>query len=265
LARLRAEGKAVVRDEQAREQERRFLQGFAEAFEQIETLPDPLSGIDIHLADARVKHRLAAEAPDESRGPTNAASRFVLRTGGWGKPKAALAVEAGFVSRLGVLKAQGYDAEPATAAELVTRLQAGLDQAERDGMFTVMVLASPTGWSDEAREVLTGSAWRGRMSSGHLAVALHDLHSGQQIVDEADDRLGPLWPVLAADRWRAKVAEAERRALAEVSRSGMVSASDLSGQVGRGPWSRAALRRLADSGDFSLRELSDGDWVLSRG
>ena len=108
-ARLRGEGHPAVTGPEANLAEHNFLRSFAQRLERIEELPDPLSGRSIRLREARVKHQIAAARRGTGDLPANRASRFVLRAGGWGRPKRCLTLEAQFLSRPERLRSAGYD------------------------------------------------------------------------------------------------------------------------------------------------------------
>jgi excisionase family DNA binding protein len=265
VQRLRDRGLPVVTREQAKLLEEGFIRAFAQRLETIEELPDVLSGRVIRLRNARVKHAMQAGGRGPVDAPTNAISRFVLRVGGWGKPKAGLVLEARFLSRLEALASNGYDAEPLGEAELTPLLRDLRDRAEKDACFHVVLIASPTGWSDAAKTMITHRE-RGRAFHDRRAgVVLYDLHAEMEHLDEKDERLWPFWPVVAPARYAREVARCVEtvRDLARQMEGVSLdyAAKSCGGDVS---WVREAFGELKRTGQFKVDELPELGLVLSR-
>ena len=266
---LRQAGQTVVTGPGARLAEATFLRAFGQRLEQVDQLPDPLSGLDISLPEARVKHEIKSDKKSAGQGkdlPGNQTSRFVLRTGGWGKPKAGVVLEAQFLARCHRLAERGYDTEPIGQAELSAILNdlARAAKSKADA-FGVIILASPTGWSDDARSLIAGPSSGVKFHDRNIAVVLWDIAADESVFDIDDARLRAYWPIIAPKRWALQKAECirqivdamvDRNSLA-LNEAGKLIEQDLA-------WLRAGFVALAGEGKYLLDELADLGLVLSR-
>jgi len=265
VARLRGDGLAVVTAGEAALAEETLLRTFAQRLEQVDALPEPLSGLTIRLREARVKHEVEATQRAGKGLPGNRTSRFTLRSGGWGKPKACLTVEGRFLCRPDVLARAGYDAEAISEAELTRLLNELAERARRANCFRVVLIGSPTGWTEAAAAVVTDRNTSKAFHDRRVAVGLCDLHSDRVFLDAADARLRPFWPVLAPGRFEEEVARCVaslRGALLEKdSLSLSAAARDLGADES---FLRAAFAELKKTGEFLTDELPDIGLIISR-
>ena len=265
VARLRAEGRAVLAAEDAALAEETFLRTFAQRFEQIDELPEPLSGATVRLREARVQHEVEATERPRDRLPRNAVSRFTLRAGGWGKPKSCLAVEGRFFSRPDAVARAGYDAEPVGQAELTALLNDLAERARRSNCFRVVLVGSPTGWTEAAADAVVGRGGGKGFHDRRVAVALCDLHSDRVFMDESDPRLRPYWPLLAPRRYEEEVARCMAGVREMLLEKDSLSLSDAArGLSADESWVRAAFAELKAAGEFRTDELPEIGWVISR-
>ena len=176
---------------------------FAQRLEHVNELPDAVSKRTILLADARVKHEI--ESAGSAGGVTGGGgSRFTLRTGGWGKPKACLVLEARCLVHADSLVRRGYDAEPAGEAELTDLLSRLAAEGKRGDCFRVVLLGSPTGWEKAAAKLITEPDSGGGFRDRKVAVVLWDLRTDTAMMDESDVRLRAFWPVVSPSRYAAE-------------------------------------------------------------
>jgi len=197
VARLKSEGRPAITAADAVAAEEAFIRAFARRLELIDELPDPISGETLPLRSARVKHELeSAESAVLPGLPANRVSRFILRSGGWGRPKACIALEARFVSRPSALAAQGYDAEPISESELAAALATVSANAAKTGCFHAVIVGSPTGFADAARAIIADPANPSFFRDRLAAIALADLHADEVTIDESDERFRPFWPLM---------------------------------------------------------------------
>jgi excisionase family DNA binding protein len=265
VQRLRDKGRPVVTAEEAGRMEETFIRCFGQRIGRIDELPDPLSEETLNLQDARVQHELEPEPTEDDDLPRNVSSRFTLSVGGWGRRKAGLVLEARFYCRRDVLKTQGYDAEPVTGAECEEILNDLAHEWPDDQCFGVVLVGSPTGWSEEAIQLITdptsGKAFRDR----RIGVGLYDLHADAAHLDETDERLFAFWPLLAPARYETQIElfmEGVREALAGQD---SLALGDAAGRCGVNVmWMAEAFERLAKSNEFVLDELPEMGVVLSR-
>jgi excisionase family DNA binding protein len=266
IARLRKAGRPVVTTDDARLAEETFLRAFGQRFEQIEELPEPLSGRAVRLRDARVKHKIVEGAKARRGEAANRISRFTLRTGGWGKPKVCLTLEGRFIARTDALKKDGYEAAPIGRSELAQLLnELAAEVAKDEECFRVVLMASPTGWSEEASALVTNPQGSGAFRDKRAAVVLCDLHADKVLLDESDGRLQAFWPLVAPERQRRAVQECMETVRDLVLRRGSVSLADaVKASAGAECFVRAAFAELAEAGSYIVDELDGVGPVISR-
>ncbi|HUT61634.1 MAG TPA: helix-turn-helix domain-containing protein [Phycisphaerae bacterium] len=265
-ARLQAEGKPAITAADAVAAEEAFIRAFARRLELIDDLPDPISGTAVRLRAARVKHELESAAPAPRPGlPANRISRFTLRFGGWGRPKACLTLEARFICRPDVLAAQGYDAEPVSDAELAAALNAISDQAAKAGCFHAVIIGSPTGFSESARAIIVDPARSAFFRDRLAAVALLDLHADVVTLDETDERFLPFWPLVAPARFRAALDQCQQTIRQVLAPGGTMTLAEaaLACRVNQN-WMRTAATELARDGEFAMERRDDNTLVIIR-
>lgn len=200
IVRLRRSGAVVVTSAEALEAEEQFIRAFGERVGLFDELFDPLSGEIIVSRDARVRHQLEVTRQRSSDVPGNRVSRFAVRTGGWGKPKAGVVMEGRFFARPAVLKSRGYDSDPINEGELAGLLKILVNRAERSGCFNVVLVASPTGWSQAAGQMIVEPGREDMLADQNLGVVLLDSHGENVFINESDERLRPFWPLVAPNR-----------------------------------------------------------------
>jgi len=265
IDRLRAEGKPVVTAAEGRLAEEAFIRSFGQRLERIEELPEPLSGRAVVLRRARVKHEIEARFKGNDSLPLNRISRFILRTGGWGKPRSCLVLEARFACRPEVIESRGYDADPMTEGDLTPVLHALAGRGRKGECFHVAAVASPTGWT---RGAISMIAERNRAKAFHdkrAAVALVDLHADTVHLDESDERLFPFWPVLAPQRWEDEVERCARNVREILQAKNSLSLADaVRACKAHAVFVRAAFDRLEREGAYAVDELDDIGLVISR-
>jgi len=262
IADLRRAGKTVVTVAEARARAESFLRAFGQRIGQTEELPDSLSGLVVRLRKARVKH--TAEGLDVA-GVSGANSRFLLRVGGWGKPKGCLVLEARVIARDGRLNADGCDTEPIGKAELSGVLNRLASEAAKQQCFRVVQLGSLTGWADEAKDMLLRREGASFFRDRKVAVALCDLHAEETTIDETDERLWPFWPIVAPGRYAEALQACKttvRDALAAQNSLSLAGAAKLAGADEY--WVRDAFRQLSREEGYLTDEVPDVGLVISR-
>jgi hypothetical protein len=185
------------------EAEEQFIRAFGERVGLLDELSDPISGEIIVSRDARVRHQVEVTRQRGSDVPGNRVSHFAVRTGGWGKPKAGVVLEGRFFARPAILKSRGYDTDPIGEAELTGLLKILVNRATRSGCFNVVLVASPTGWSQAAGQMISEPGSQGAFADRNLCVVLWDLHGENVFIDESDERLRPFRPLVAPERHEA--------------------------------------------------------------
>lgn len=264
IRRLRREGRAVIERGRGVVEEEAFLRSFAQRFEGVERLTDPLTGRELILRDARVKHAVSGGSGGDGDVPGNRGSVFRIKTGGWGRPITQVVVEGRFCSHPEAIAQRGYDAEPIDAQELLAMLNETSASAQKDGAFHVVLMGSPTGFSPQAVEAARGARKGSRFRDERVGYALCDLAGETVVLDEADERLWPFWAVLDPPRHEAKVAECVEAIGGQLARSGSVTLDEAVAQCGgEGSWVEAAMRRIASRGAHDLDDIEGIGLVLS--
>jgi hypothetical protein len=241
------------------------LRAFAQRFEAIDELPDLLSRRDIALRAARVKHILEPDEHKGDRSPISRVSRFVLRVGGWGHPKAGLVLEARFVVRDQKLAASGYDADPLGEAELAPLLRELRERARAEDVFHVALVGSATGWDNVAQAAITRPTGGRAFHDRRVAVALQDLQRDQTYLNTEDERLREFWPLLAPARFGEELARCVARIRELAAKLSGIAIDHAARTLGvpRG-WVRAAFAELVKTGQYVTSELPELGLVLSR-
>ncbi|WP_251342734.1 hypothetical protein [Haloplanus halophilus] len=116
-----------------------------------------------------------------------------------------LVVEAQVVSNLDAHARNGFDAAPADVDRLLDVVNPVVYEAEREGYHYLLALASPTGWSERARQQVAGAGDDGGSRfSRHLSLCLVDLQTGDLYYDANDpvvaDNAALFEPPVVAER-----------------------------------------------------------------
>jgi excisionase family DNA binding protein len=228
VARLRNEGKGVVTAEEARSLEEHMIRSFGQRLEEVDEVPDPLAKRSIRLQQCRVKHQIEMGcAGREDNGPANRISRFSLKSGGWGRPVSSLVLECRFLSRPEKIAAQHYDAEPINENELTIVLNELSTQAKKAGSFHVVLIGSPTGWTERAVSLVTQKTHLKGFRDRRVAVVLWDLHTEKVAMDPSDERLWAFWVLVAPKEYAAKVSDCVARIREVLARRNSLSLAEI--------------------------------------
>jgi len=265
IERLRRDGKPVVSAADAREAEESFLRSFGRRLEEIEQLPDPLTGRAMALRSARVKHEIVVGVKGDDRLPGNRVSRFALKTGGWGKPGGQLVLECRFLSRPEAIKSKLYDAEPIGSSELQAVLNDLSDRAKKAGCFHVALIGSPTGFADAAAAMAAGGRGGKAFRDRRVGVVLCDLCADKTILDASDERLWAFWPLVAPGQFAERLAQCEQAVRDVLIRKNSLSLADAV-RVCKADesWVLAAFDNLKRGGEYITDQLPDVGLVISR-
>lgn len=260
---LRAQGRPAVTAEDAQLACRRFLRGFGQRLEQIDSLPDPLSGQVLELRRARVRHHLEHAGEGDEAG-WNQVSRFDLRTGGWGKPKAGLVLEARTLCDAQALTMRGYADAAIDQGPLFDALEAIASAAAKRDCFFAVLIGSPTGFTDAAVEMVTGKGEH-PFSDRRVVVGIEDLLTGRTWLDERDERARPFWKLLAPQRYDRAVAECIQRVRELMGRRSSLSLADAVQRfTADGEQMRDAFKSIGQEDGMRVDEIDGIGPVLSR-
>lgn len=256
VAELRKDGRSVVTGEESPVIEATFVREFFERMAGLTCITDPVTGLEMEPASARTRH-------EEGPGVSGRFSRFVFRTGGWGKPKVAVAIEGQYMIHAEALAKQGYDAEPVTRIELqeaVNLLTKEQNKVPMKGVFRVVQLGSPTGFSEDAIEWVCS----GKANGSNLAIGLVDLASGEFYCSLGESRLVSFSPLLSPMTWLSELARAVAAIEEILSTQKSLTLANAISRLELSPCvTRAAFTQLGTE-SYALDELDDLGLVISR-
>jgi hypothetical protein len=175
-----------------------------------------------------------------------------------------LVLECRFLSRPERIAAQLYDAEPINENELTTVLNELSTQAKKAGSFHVVLIGSPTGWTERAVSLVTQKTPLKGFRDRRAAVVLWDLHTEKVFMDTSDERLWAFWVLVAPKEYAAKVSDCVariREVLARRNSLPLAEAKELCGADAS--WVRGAFTDLVRAGGFIVDQLPETDWVVS--
>jgi len=177
----------------------------------------------------------------------------------------ALQVYIQVISRLERMTRDGFDDQPLSAEELTAWLSRFSDEAQRDQVFRLIVLASPTGWERAARAAIQGDAPGSAFMHRMLLVYLYDLSSGELIYNLRDERARPyaelFTPLLPSEQLEEAVQAVQNELVLHQS-----LAFNFATQIYPYPPDliRQAFEQLAATGRFSLIEMPEYGQVIVR-
>jgi len=276
--RSQAEG-SKVSARQAALAEQTFLRIVEDALHGVSQIRDPLRDFDLPVGDWR-KIREQTDRlsqlrpawggrlpPDTSQGafPRGVTLRHEVRQRNLtGSVRGHVLVEACNLARIERFAGDGADAEPLTQMELEGLLNTAARRAADAGAWHVLILASPTGWSPEARDFATGQgprAFRDRC----VSVVLYDAAEGRFLINSLDEKLRGLQDAFSSDLDEATFEAARQFARAHLIMNDSLGMDTLMHELSMGR--RAAervFRLLATSDDFCVVELDDACKVLAK-
>ncbi len=194
----------LVTAAEARQKELNFIGRFDQKIRQLREVTSPVDGRTLHIKSWEDIHE---EYSDE--GPTvpsysgkenikaafavvpvNLRSTYTIL--GHGKSKqgnGGFAIEAAVFSHGRSCKEDGFDTRPANHAELVWLLERAISSAKNHGAILIVGFASPTGWTPEACEIVSGMGTGRGFSSVYISSCLIDLRDDRLIANPLDNRL----------------------------------------------------------------------------
>jgi excisionase family DNA binding protein len=204
----------LVTASEARQKELDFIGRFDQKIRKIKEVISPVDGTlfrvnswdDIHSETAEI------EIPDtasKSSGLASLTTRIMprnqrstysfLKRGTTRSGASGFVIEAAFFAHLRNFTEDGFDTLPITHTELVWLLETSIASAKNRGALYVVGFASPTGWTDEAREAVSGRGSRKGFSSLYGSFCLIDMNSDRSIANPYDMRIGSFLDVFRGD------------------------------------------------------------------
>ncbi len=192
--------------------EETFFRVVENALAEVSEVVDPVRQAVISVGDfSQRRTRRAADDDSSAAGAVSDASRragihgpsgdrmvYEVRQRGLWKTTARVVVEARSVLHAGRFAAEGYDDQPVAATELESLLNRIARQAADEKTWRLVILASPTGWTDEALQMASGAGprpFRDRL----VSVVLYDRDRARFRWAETDERLAAWREAFSAD------------------------------------------------------------------
>ena len=267
------EGPIKVRAGQARLLEVNYLNRLRSRMRRIESIAHPVSGSLLSIPDweailktgddraevLRLKGKVLLDSREASEQPLNAWLQYVY------KPQAneqdsGLIIEIRVISRLDLMVGAGFDSWPLDEEDLEQSLIQISDAMPSDGSFKLHVLASPTGWTEAAKRIVTGSEDQQAFASEDFLAYLFDMQSNKLIYP-----LNELRSVQYAELFNPSLLSEEAQD-AEIEIEGLMlskghSSLTLITAKNELPFSELVLmesfKRMANKGNYRLVELED--------
>jgi len=275
-----ARGAFRVSVAEVRRLEDRFIQRFEANIRSASEIYDPVQDRTIHVgnwdarhvrsdadAELRVLARQYKVSPDVLETlPRNTASRFVAVPDGLvGTRTGEVVVIGQFVSRLAKLMRDGSDDRPLTTSELDFLIRDVQGQADAAQRFHILLLASPTGWSMEAREIINARERTQSYYHRYLSSCLLDLLTGELTANVNDRRIESIVGLLTLeidDERVGRCVAAVRKILTSQRSVTLAKAGKLTGCDEA--TTRKAFARLARDERYATEEVGD-DLVIFHG
>lgn len=191
----------LVKSLQARLREVNFLQRLHARLSAINTLRHPLSDdlVTIQNWDTlrmetderseimKLLNKVVLEADWTAQTPLNVTLRYEIPAGNKQKTF-PMAVQVQVLSHAKAMLQQGFDTQPVGVEELTSLLLKLGERAQAEQTFTLLLLASTTGWDAEACQWVRGGAAGTAFAHRWLLVYLHDLEKREMTYNRLDSR-----------------------------------------------------------------------------
>ncbi|MCD6488756.1 MAG: hypothetical protein J7K21_05985 [Desulfurococcales archaeon] len=217
-------------------------------------LYNPLEKKEILVKKWKPSDRVISYLTEDKGVPRGTSISYNVYTGIL-KRKKILSVEAFYFVRPEAYS-KGFDSKPLGLGELMDIISERLDKARAENYYHVLLLASPTGFTDKAKEYVSGSEYHKLFLSTNLAVALFDPIDGGVYYHPLDPSIKRfekvLTPLVSFEETKIvadKIMELEVDALARSPNFPYFTIDELMGKTGaRREVVRAAMEKLAKEG-----------------
>ena len=279
IARARAQGRPAISAGEARVAEETFVRLVENSLQSLTEVRDPCRDAVVPVENwAKAGQRTNRLSGLQEKGgltggqrgpstesPKGAGLFYDLRSRDWlGRLLAWVVIDVRNLAHLERFARDGYDDQPVSRMELESLLNETARTAADQEAWRMLILYSPTGWTDEARDYATGKGarpFRDRMAS----VVLFEQDSARFLFDPIDERLAPLKEAFAVDLDEASLEKARRfvdehfEVHNSLSLEAMVSDLGISRKAGI-----RLFKVLAGEGGFDIHMLDEVGMVLSR-
>jgi excisionase family DNA binding protein len=264
----------VVTAAGARQNELDFIGRFDQKIRKMKEVISPVDGTrfrvnsweDIHSETAEIEipnstskgRGLAALTthimPRNQRSTYSFLKRGISRSGASG-----FVIEAVFFTHLRNFIEDGFDTSPVSHSELVWLLETSIASAKNRGALYVVGFASPTGWTDEAREAVSGKGSRKGFSSLYGSFCLIDMNSDRLIANHYDMRMGSFLDVFRGDLDEEVINHVVEYLQTQFRSQESQELKDVANAIGANPkLVDEAFRRLERSGQYVISESKTG-------
>lgn len=195
------DGPVRVRASQARLREVNYLNRLRSRIRRIESIAHPHSGKLLSIPDweeilktgderatvLRLKGKVLLDSRESSEQPLNAWLQYLYKPAK-GDQIEPLIIEIRVLNHLGVMVTDGVDTYPLDEQDLEQALIQASESMPTNGGFKLLVMASPTGWTQGAQEIVAGTEMQRPFSNEDLLVYLFDMQSNNLIYPLKDIR-----------------------------------------------------------------------------
>ena len=203
IALARADGRPAISAAEARVAEETLVRLVENSLESITDVRDPCRGTVLHVKDwskavrrttrpSSFKYESGSSGTKRdpvAGGPKGAGLICDLRKRNWfGWLRGRVVIEVHNLAHLERFDQEGYDDQSVSRMELESLLNETARHAAEQGTWQMLILYSPTGWADEARDFATGKG-SGPFRDRLVSVVLFEDDSAQFLFDEVDERL----------------------------------------------------------------------------
>jgi len=279
IARARAEGRPAVSAYGAWLAEKRFVRTVEQRLEAIAEVADPCRGTKLPVKDwrkiRREAHRLLEMPSDSDSLETNCSAPVRYPSGVrlihdvrarnlLGRLRGRVVIEALNLAHVERLAADGWDDQPVSREDLEVLLTGTVERAAKAGAWHLLILASPTGWTPEARQYAVGKGvhpFRDRW----VSVVLYEDEPEGFGMDGLDEKLWPWRDVFDAELDEPTLARVRKHVEECLMVNNAIGLDALANELNI---SRRAAEKafqvLASTGRFSVATVKDLGQFLSK-
>jgi serine/threonine protein kinase len=224
IAQARAAGRTAISAYGAWLAEKSFLRMIEGTLRTRHEVTDPYRGVIVPVKNwSRIRRetgggcrvtqgetRLSGELESLIRCPSAARVVFDVRKRSlWGTVRGRVVIEICHLANVDRFVREGYDDQPVSRTDLESLLNGTAVRAATSDAWHVLILASSTDWTTEARDFVTGRGprpFRDRL----VSVVIYDEASGRFLFDELDEKLSQFKNAFASDLDEATMARARK-------------------------------------------------------
>jgi len=268
----------LVKGSTARLQEVNFLNRIEDRVTRVDTFTHPITQEALTISDwdehiergddraelMQLLGKVVLDAETTARVPLNAYLRWQIPP--YKRQKGApVEVLAQVLSRMAVMLGDGFDTQALNEDDLTAELLKISQEAEDNKVTRIVVLASPTGWDESARNVIRADSLGKAFSHRSVLFYLFDLQSGELIYNPHDERLSGyaelFAPLLPSEELEEVITAIKKELLIHDSLTSKQAEETL-----KFPSTilRNGFEALAEENGFALVELPENEIAIMR-